>query len=135
MVRQLKDLCKTFDPDGSGAVSRTDFKQCISADRCDGLTKAESKQLLTLLPKDSQGNIIYRKLGAGLEQVIGSFPSVVFTTIVYLVEKQPFYRDKTAFLLFAGFAVGSQKYVHAALRCPCMVLGMHAPFNQTSLPL
>lgn len=50
-------------------LPRADFKQCISADRCGGLTKIESKLLLNLLPKDSQGNVVYRKLGAGLEQV------------------------------------------------------------------
>ena len=69
MVRQLKDLCKSFDPKGKGVIPRADFKQCISADRCGGLTKIESKLLLNLLPKDPQGNVFYRKLGAGLEQV------------------------------------------------------------------
>lgn len=69
MVKQLKDLCKSFDPDDKGVVPRADFKQCISADRCGGLTKIESKLLLNLMPKDSQGNVVYRKLGAGLEQV------------------------------------------------------------------
>lgn len=69
MVRQLKDLCKSFDPNGKGVIPRADFKQCISADRCGGLTKIESKLLLNLLPKDPQGNVFYSKLGAGLEQV------------------------------------------------------------------
>eukprot|EP00903_Cladosiphon_okamuranus_P006391 g6256.t1 len=69
LVRQLKALCKSQDPKGKGVLPRAEFKQCISADRCGGLTKIEAKLLLNLLPKDSHGNVIYRKLGAGLEQV------------------------------------------------------------------
>ncbi|CAN0069986.1 unnamed protein product [Ectocarpus sp. 12 AP-2014] len=69
LVRQLKALCKSHDPNGTGVLPRAEFKQCISADRCGGLTKIESKLLLNLLPKDSHGNVVYRKLGAGLEQV------------------------------------------------------------------
>ncbi|CAM9155214.1 unnamed protein product [Hapterophycus canaliculatus] len=69
LVRQLKSLCKSHDPDGTGVLSRAEFKQCVSSDRCGGLTNIESKLLLNLLPKDPHGNVIYRKLGAGLEQV------------------------------------------------------------------
>ncbi|CAN0049584.1 unnamed protein product, partial [Ectocarpus sp. 4 AP-2014] len=69
LVRQLKALCKSHDSNGTGVLPRAEFKQCISADRCGGLTKIESKLLLNLLPKDSHGNVVYRKLGAGLEQV------------------------------------------------------------------
>ncbi|CAB1107305.1 unnamed protein product [Ectocarpus sp. CCAP 1310/34] len=69
LVRQLKALCKSQDANGTGVLPRAEFKQCISADRCGGLTKIESKLLLNLLPKDSHGNVVYRKLGAGLEQV------------------------------------------------------------------
>lgn len=69
LVRQLKSLCKSCDPDGTGVLPRAEFKQCVSGDRCGGLTNIESKLLLNLLPKDSHGNVIYRKLGAGLEQV------------------------------------------------------------------
>lgn len=73
MVRQLKELCRSFDPKGEGIISRAEFKQCISPDRCGGLTNIESKLLLNLMPKDTAGNVIYRKLGAGMEQV-----SVIF---------------------------------------------------------
>lgn len=73
LVRQLKALCKSQDPKGTGILPRAEFKQCISPDRCGGLTKIESKLLLNLLPKDSHGNVIYRKLGAGLEQVRNRF--------------------------------------------------------------
>lgn len=73
LVRQLKALCKSQDSRGTGILPRAEFKQCISADRCGGLTKIEAKLLLNLLPKDSHGNVVYRKLGAGLEQVNGAY--------------------------------------------------------------
>lgn len=68
-MRQLKSLCKSHDPDGTGVLPRAEFKQCVSGDRCGGLTNIESKLLLNLLPKDPNGGVIYQKLGAGLEQV------------------------------------------------------------------
>ena len=87
MVRQLKDLCKSFDPKGNGVIPRADFKQCISSERCGGLTKIESKLLLNLLPKDPQGNVFYRKLGAGLEQVGASpSPPTFFIRIVEVIQ-------------------------------------------------
>lgn len=69
-IEQLKNLCESCDEHGTDVLPQADLMLCISSlDRGGGLAKIESKLLLSVLPRDPQGNVIYDMIGAALEQV------------------------------------------------------------------
>lgn len=70
-VRQLEGLCRSLDSGETGVLSKADFRHCLSMDRCEGISKLEAKLLPNVMARDHAGNVLYGKLAAGMEQVMG----------------------------------------------------------------